>query len=93
MTSAASAARELSIKRIMDLNEKTERYTTQKGADELLVSDMYRRNGQFEKAGQSIEKGLALEPEDIIKTILKFELELVGKKDTAVHLASEVIKK
>jgi hypothetical protein len=93
MASAALAARELSIRRILDLNAKTERYSAQKGADELLISDMYRRNGQFEKAGQIIEKGLSLELEDVVKTILKFELELVGKKDTTVHLISEAIKK
>lgn len=93
MASAASAARELSIQRILAMNAKNEHYAAQKGADELLISDMYRRNGEFEKAGRTIEKGLALEPENIIKTILKFELELIEKKDTAVHKVSEAVKK
>jgi hypothetical protein len=93
MASAASAARQLSIQRILDLNARNEHYVAQKGADELLISDMYRRNGEFEKAGRTIEKGLTLEPEDIIKAILKFELELVEKKDTTVHKISEAVKK
>jgi len=93
MASAASVARGFSIKRILDLNANNEHYFTQKGGDELLISDMYRRNGEYEMASQSIAEGLKMEPESIIKTILNFELALVEKKDTAIHKVSEAVKK
>lgn len=92
MPLAASVARELGIQRILAMNAHNDHYVAQKGADELLISDMYRRNGEFEKAAQTIEKGLKLESEEIIKTLLKFELALVEKRDTTAHTISEVIK-
>jgi hypothetical protein len=93
MPSAASVARELSIKRILDLSLKNEHYVDQKGADALLISDMYRRNGEFERARNFIAEGLKLEPAGMIKNILNFELELVGKKDTTIHKVSEAVNK
>jgi hypothetical protein len=93
MPSAATAARELGIKRLLDFNGNNEQYRTQKGADELLIADMLRRNAQFEKAKQSAGKGLALAQEEIIKTILNFEIELAEKKDIAVHRVAEAVKK
>ena len=66
---------------------------SQKGSDELLITDMLSRNSQFEKASQSAEKGLALAQKDIIKTILDFEITLAEKKDTAVHTVSDAVKK
>ena len=93
MPSAAAAARKTSIQRIIEINAANEKYARQQGGDELLVADMYRRNGEFEQAEQFIKKGLAIEKaEDIIKTALKFERELVEKKDTDVHKVSEAVE-
>jgi hypothetical protein len=92
-TEAAAAIREISIKRLLDLNSKNDRYFTQKGGDEILISDMWRRNSQFEKARQAAEKGLTLELEEVIKSVLNFELALIDKKDTAIHTMAEIAHK
>ena len=88
---AASAAWEISIQRIRELNKNNKRYVGQKWRDELLMADWFRRNGQFEKARQSIESGLSLDVVDVINSIWEFELELSEKKDSAVHKVSEAI--
>ena len=89
--SAAAAARKLSIQRILEMNAANEQYAQQKGGDELLIADMYRRNGEFGQAEQFIKKGLTLELEDTIKTILDFQRKLVEKKDTAVYTVSDAV--
>ena len=89
MPSAAAAARKIGIQRILELNAANEQYSQRKGEDELLVADMYRRNGEFAAAEQFAQKGLKLITEEIVNTLLTFELELIAEKDTAVHTVSE----
>lgn len=64
------------------------------GANELLLAELLRRAGEFDCAKAKVEAGLefGFEPDnEIIKTILEFELELMGKGDTACHSMSEVV--
>ena len=89
--SAAIAARKLGIQRILEMNATNEQYAQQNGGDELLIVDMYRRNEEFAQAEQFIKKGLKLETEDIIKTILNFQRGLIEKKDTSVYTISEAV--
>lgn len=89
MPSAAVAARNMSIRRIMELNALNERYSQGKGEDELLLADMYRRNGEFEKAEQLVKKGLEHTVGETFKAVLNFERELIENRDIAVHTIAE----
>ena len=88
---AAFSSRTISIQRLLDFNGNNEMYVSQKGGDEVLISDMLRRNGEFEKARQIADKGIGYNPENVIKDLLAFELALIDKKDTAVHKVAEAV--
>ena len=53
--------------------------------------DLYRRIGQFERAGSLAVSLMKHELEDIVKSILGYELLLIARGDDAVHNVQEAI--
>ena len=63
------------------------------GGDEMLLTDLARRVGEFERARRYCEAGLALPAmPEFVQKILEFERALVLARDTACHSVGEVEK-
>jgi hypothetical protein len=59
--------------------------TDNPASDMVLVSDLFRRCSQFDKAAEAANKGLQLSPEGDIPQLLNYELQLVKEQDSASH--------
>lgn len=57
--------------------------------DAVLVTDLLRRAGEFELAMVSCKKGLGLQPEKDIRTLLEFQQVLIERKDIDKHTMEE----
>lgn len=57
--------------------------------DAVLVTDLLRRAGEFELAMVSCKKGLELQPEKDIRTLLEFQQVLIERKDIDKHTMEE----
>lgn len=62
----------------------------QPGIDEAILADLYRRTGHFEQALAICQDGLALETEDILRRLFRFQIGLCQAGDTACHRVDEV---
>ncbi len=60
------------------------------GAEEILLADLYRRTGQFERAVDIGRQGLDSQPSVVVARTLEHEILLATGKDGAVHSLSEV---
>jgi glutathione S-transferase len=61
------------------------------GGDEVLLADIARRAGEFERALEYCVAGLALpEVPEFVRNILEFECALVRVRDVACHSVGEV---
>lgn len=60
------------------------------GGDELLIADLARRAGQFERALESCEAGLAVaNVPDFIVRLLRYEQSLIAARDTSRHTIAD----
>ena len=61
------------------------------GGDEVLLADIARRVGEFERALEYCDSGLALtKVPEFVRKIVDFERALVRARDTACHNVGEV---
>ncbi|MBM3668241.1 MAG: hypothetical protein FJW90_12390 [Actinobacteria bacterium] len=60
---------------------------------QLLLTDVLRRAGRFDAARERCHRGLSGRPKEPHRSLLEFELELIGAGDTAAHSASEALPK
>lgn len=60
------------------------------GGDELLLCDLARRSGEFERALGYAQAGLKLEVQPFIRQILELEQKLCVTQDAACHTVGEV---
>ncbi len=60
------------------------------GAEEILLADLYRRTGQFERAVEVSRKGIRKQPSVVITRTLEHEIILATGKDDGRHSLSEV---
>ncbi len=60
------------------------------GAEEILLADLNRRTGQFERATAVSRQGLGKRPSVVIARTLEHEIILASGKDGAAHSLSEV---
>ena len=60
-------------------------------ATQLLLADVLRRAGDFERARERCHRGLSGRPAEPFRSLLEFEIELVTRECTGVHQVSEVV--
>lgn len=58
---------------------------------QLLFADVLRRAGRFEEARQRCHRGLSGRPEDPLRSLLEYEIELISREDTEAHSIGEVL--
>jgi hypothetical protein len=91
-TEAATQARTAAVERLERMKAKGLVFYEQQAADEILLADLVRRNGQFSAAAQFAKKGLDLKPEGIVSQVLTFELKLAEQKDSLCHTVGDLPK-
>lgn len=68
---------------------KTEPVIDQPGAEELLLADLYRRIGRFDRALELCEAGLAAGPEETLRKALQAEMRVSSECRTACYTMDE----
>jgi hypothetical protein len=62
------------------------------GTYEALLTDILRRAGEFDRAGEICQAGIDAGAEDFILDILNYELALIGDEDTSCHSVGDVVE-
>ena len=62
-------------------------------AEAALRADVARRAGLFDRARTEALAGLEVADDDVITAVLQFELELIGRKDSAAHTVAEALER
>jgi len=92
-----TAARDCRKKAIVLLQKarKNKQRFLDKGSEEeeLLIIDLLRRSGQFERALELCDKTSKKNPKKRVLDILKFQKQLIEKSDTKCHNLSEVFER
>ena len=57
---------------------------------QLLLADVLRRVAAFEPARERCTRGLSGRPDEPVRSLLEYELELISREDVAAHSISEV---
>jgi hypothetical protein len=68
------------------------KFTEQAGGEEALLADLLRRNQEFVDSQSICEQGLSKQPDPILESVLRFQLVLCDKKDSACHSLNEVVE-
>ena len=87
----ATSLRKSAIKIALEINENKQNFAEPE-TETAIITDLYRRTSQFEKAEEVIEKNKDSIQDEVIKQILIFELQLVKEKDVDCHSIGEAIE-
>ncbi len=75
---------------IKNAEANSQEFAEEPGAAQAVTIDIMRRAGMFEGAMKLAKKSLqAGDMPGIIKDVIKFEMELIGSKDTGLHTVAE----
>lgn len=74
------------------LRDQGECGTQDEETDAVLMVDLYRRAGEFERAAQLCEKELSQSHADETVAMLEFEQDLIEDHDTACHTSAEAFE-
>ncbi len=72
-------------------NNQEQKIADQTGASEAITIDLMRRSGMFQEALELSDVVKAKDIEEIIKQIIKYQKELITKKDISVQTISEAL--
>jgi hypothetical protein len=61
------------------------------GTEPAIRADLLRGAGQFQEALNTVEVGLSQDPGELVRAVLLFEQELVGRFDTACYTVEEAM--
>jgi len=81
----AEHCRQRAIRNFLQAREARRSFSLDTGTEEVLLSDLYRRIGQFAKAKRIGQQGLELDPDDLITSLLRFEQMLADQEDRGRH--------
>ncbi|MFT5453387.1 MAG: hypothetical protein ACI9N9_002894 [Enterobacterales bacterium] len=86
---SAKSSRLEAIRMIKMIDKDSNGISDQAGASEGITIDLMRRAEQFDEALALANKALSDDIEEMIKEVIRFEVQLIEKKDVSVHSASE----
>jgi hypothetical protein len=67
-------------------------FVSQGGGNEAVISDLFRRAGDWDQAVQWAKRGLDVADDAVVSAVLKFELRLIGAQDGEVHQIEEAVR-
>jgi hypothetical protein len=86
---AATKCRDKAAKLILFLHEQGQTVTGQKGGDEILLTDLFRRAGRFDEALDIADKSLLKTDSELCRTLLLYEKGLISQGDTSARTVEE----
>ena len=89
-TFQAEHCRQRAIRNFLQAREVKRSFSLDIGTEEVLLADLYRRTGQFAKAKHISQQGVELEPNDLIISLLRFEIMLAEQEDRGRHSVGAV---
>jgi len=75
---------------IEKMKELDQKFVSQPGVEDVIRVDLLRRSGQFESALNACREALKKGFDDTVSGILRFEMDLIGKRDLLGHTLSEI---
>ena len=87
----STKCRKKAIKLINKANNNNQKFIDQKGASELITADLMRRSGMFQEALDLLLSLKIEEFDEIIREVVKYEKNLIKKKDIDANLVSEAL--
>ncbi len=88
---AACACRRHAIGDFLTAREYEQVFMQGDGGEELLLTDLYRRCGEFALAGQMATRGSAKASDETISAILRGQLALIARQDADAHTIPDAI--
>jgi len=86
----AEHCRQKAIRNFLQARDEKRPFSLDVGTEEVLLADLYRRTGQFAKAKHISQQGLGLDPNDLIRSLLRFEIMLADQEDRGRHSVNAV---
>lgn len=71
--------------------EAGQEFVEEAGGEQALMADILRRCGRFEEAIKLCEEGLRGEPDDLVRSMLEYEVKLAEKGDMLCHNVAEIL--
>jgi hypothetical protein len=71
---------------------KGQEVISERGGPGVLLIDLFRRAGEFGKAREYCDIGLSKEEDETVASIIKFESELIEKKDKGVYTVDDALR-
>jgi len=90
--SSAPALRREAVERILQARSAGTPFVPDKGGEEALIADLFRRAGDWNTASEWVKKGLDVTKHPIILPVLHFEQRLIESKDGEVHQIEEAVE-
>lgn len=85
----AKKCRKKAIELFAKAKEKRQTFAEKTEVEGIVIVDLLRRTGQFEKALKLCEEGLK---DNMILRVLEFQKNLIGRSDIASHSIAEALK-
>lgn len=86
---AAARCRSEAVRLIQAMHLRDETLSEQRGADEIMLTDLLRRSGRFDEALDFVDKAIPTINDEFIRVLLLFEKGLISKGDTNAHKIKE----
>lgn len=91
--SATNARKQAAEYLLNYINQERDNDKRKKHDIAIMLVDIYRRIGEFDKAKEKAKQLLAVEENDLIKKILQYQISLSDAQDMSCHSVDEVDKK
>jgi len=88
----ASLCRMKAIELFKQARRNGARFSEQAGAEDALLADLYRRCGEFEKAVTAVQVGVLKRPEQVLRKVLYYQVNLVMQRNVASHSVDEALE-
>ncbi|MBN1147558.1 MAG: hypothetical protein JXA78_09890 [Anaerolineales bacterium] len=88
----ASLCRMKAIEHFLQARRRGARFAEPAGVEDVLLADLYRRCGEFERAVTMVQVGVLKRPAETLRKVLYYQVKLVMQCDAAKHTIDEVLR-
>jgi hypothetical protein len=92
MNDQAAGIRKRAAEHLWQVHAAGQEFAGGGGGEEAMLTDVMRRAGQFESARQVCGSGLEKTPEDVIDSVLRYQLLLIERKDLGRYTIEDAMQ-
>lgn len=89
---SASVCRKRAIAMFEQAQTHGDVFAQDAGAEQAILADLLRRTGQFEEVKPMCERGLAKQPSDVIRHVLRYQMHLASEHDDHCYRISDALE-